>query len=197
MTLNNDKKIIGITGGIGSGKSALSAELKARGARVVDADLIARQVTQKNGVAFDEIVRQFGNEILNENGEINRAALGEIVFHNPQKLELLESITHKHIFERMQAEIESCTEDIIVLDVPLLFQCDFPINCDLTVAVIADEALRLERIMKRDNVSKEAALARMKNQLTNEEYRRLADLCFENNGDLKELKSFANKLCPQ
>lgn len=188
-------KIIGITGGIGSGKSALSRELERLGAAVVDADLISREVTKKGGAAFDEIVANFDVKILDEQGEINRRALGEIVFESPEKLELLEKITHKHIFEKMQEEVQSCDKDIVVLDVPLLFQCGFPIKCDLTVAVIAEDDIRIKRIVERDKISEAAARARMKNQLTNEEYKKRADLCFENNGDVEEIKKFANKLC--
>lgn len=189
-------KIIGITGGTGSGKSVLSAELKRLGAEVIDADQIAREVAKKGGAAFEEIVRNFGTEILDEQGEINRKALGGIVFANPEKLELLESITHKHIFEKMRKEVQTSCKDTIVLDVPLLFQCDFPIKCDMTVAVIADDAVRIKRIMDRDNISEPAARARMKNQLTNEEYKKLADVCFKNEGDIETIKKFANKLCP-
>ena len=189
-------KIIGITGGTGSGKSVLSAELKRLGAEVIDADQIAREVAKKGGAAFEEIVRNFGTEILDEQGEINRKALGGIVFANPEKLELLESITHKHIFEKMRKEVQTSCKDTIVLDVPLLFQCDFPIKCDMTVAVIAGDAVRIKRIMDRDNISEPAARARMKNQLTNEEYKKLADVCFKNEGDIETIKKFANKLCP-
>lgn len=187
-------KIIGITGGTGAGKSALSAELKRLGATVIDADLISRGVSKNGGAAFEEIVMSFGTDILDKSGEIDRKKLGKIVFENPQKLELLESITHKHIFERMQQEIDLCKSDIAVLDVPLLFQCDFPIKCDLTVAVIADEETRIKRIMNRDGITKDAAVARIKNQLSNDEYKALADVCFENNGTAKEIKKFAEAL---
>ena len=189
-------KIIGITGGTGSGKSVLSAELKRLGAEVIDADQIAREVSKKGGAAFEEIVQNFGTEILDEQGEINRKTLGGIVFANSPKLELLESITHKHILKKMCEEVRACGKDTVVLDVPLLFQCDFPIKCDLTVAVIADDDIRIKRIMDRDGISEAAARARMKNQLTNEEYKKLADVCFENEGDTETIKEFANKLCP-
>ncbi len=187
-------KIIGITGGTGAGKSALSAEFKRLGTTVIDADLISREVSKNGGAAFDEIVANFGADILDKSGEIERKKLGKIVFENPDKLELLESITHKHIFESMQQEIDSCCSNVVILDVPLLFQCDFPIRCDLTVAVIADEETRIKRIMNRDGITKDAAVARMKNQLSNDEYKALADVCFENNGDVGEIKKFAELL---
>ncbi len=172
----------------------LSAEFEKCGAKLIDADKISRQVTAVNGLAFDEIVRCFGKEILNPNGEIDRKILGEIVFDDPKKLELLEKITHKHIFDEMQRQLNGCEAKLAVLDVPLLFNCDFPIKCDRTIAVIADPEIRLRRIMDRDGISEPAAKARMKNQLSNEEYRQLADICFENNSDMGKAEEFAKNI---
>ncbi len=187
-------KIIGITGGTGAGKSILAQALADCGATVVDADKISKQVSAANGAAFDEIVEKFGEEILTQQGEIDRKALGKVVFSNPQKLELLEQITHKHIFEEMQKQINQCQTDVAVLDVPLLFNSDFPFECDVTVAVIADPEMRLRRIVARDNVSEDMARTRMKNQLSNDDYRRLADICFENNGNIDAAEAFAKNL---
>ncbi len=187
-------KIIGITGGTGAGKSVLSKALEKCGATIVDADRISKQVSSLGGAAFDEIVSEFGKEVLKSDGTIDRRALGGIVFSDTQKLELLEKITHKHIFEEMKKQIEFCSTDVIVLDVPLLFKTDFPFKCDVTVAVIADTDVRCRRIMIRDNISEDMARARMKNQLSNEEYQRLADICFENNGDMAKIETFAKSL---
>ncbi len=190
-------KIIGVTGGTGAGKSTLSAELEKCGVEIIDADKISRQITKPGGAAFDEILDCFGKEVLTGNGELNRKRLAEIVFSNPDKRELLESITHKYVFEEMQRRLVACKAKIAVLDVPLLFQCNFPIKCDLTVAVIADKEMRIDRIMKRDGISRAEAEARIKNQLQNEEYRRLADVCFENSGDYEKLRTFAKNLCSE
>ncbi len=194
MKQNNDVKIIGITGGTGAGKSILSAEFKRLGAEVIDADEISRRITKKDGCAFSEVVSCFGRQILDENGEIDRNKLGSIVFADPEKLALLEKITHKHIFSEIEERINSCKDKVAVLDVPLLFQCDFPIKCDLTVAVIADNDIRIKRIVERDAISRDEASARMKNQLSNDEYKTLADVWFENDGDLDKLHDFANKI---
>lgn len=190
-------KVIGITGGTGAGKSTLSAELEKCGAEIIDADKISRQITKQDGAAFDEILDCFGKEVLTDNGELNRRKLAEIVFSNPERRKLLESITHKYVFEEMQRRLDVCKAKIAVLDVPLLFQCNFPIKCDLTVAVIADKEMRIDRIMKRDGISREETEARMKNQLQNEQYRRLADVCFENSGDAEEIRTFAKELCSE
>ncbi len=188
-------KIIGITGGTGAGKSTLCVELERCGAAIIDSDYISRQVTQKNGAAFDEIVMEFGSGILASDGEIDRKALAQIVFNDDSKLELLNKITHKHIFAEMQRQLDNCKAKVAVLDVPLLFQSDFPFQCDLTVAVIADAKTRLERIMQRDAITMDLATARMNNQMTDEQYKAAADVCFVNDGDYEKIKDFANKLC--
>ncbi len=187
-------KIIGITGGTGAGKSAVCAELKKYGAFVIDCDKIARQVVEKGQPALDEIAQAFGADVLLDDGSLNRKSMGQIVFGDAEKLQCLNNITHKYIFAQMHRMIEETENDIVVLDVPLLFQCDFPIKCDITVAVTADKEIRLSRIMKRDGIKRDAAEARMSKQLTDEEYRRLADFCFENNGDVEQLKVFAEKI---
>ncbi len=188
-------KIIGVTGGTGSGKSLLAHELVKCGATVIDADKISRQVSKSGGKAFDEIVLAFGSGILTSDGEINRKALSKIVFNDTDKLKLLENITHKHIFNEMKKQLDCCKTKIVVLDVPLLFSCNFPIKCDVTVAVTADLDARLKRIMERDNISLEMAKARIKNQLCDEDYCRQADICFLNNGDIKAVREFAASLC--
>lgn len=187
-------KIIGITGGSGAGKSTLCAELKKRGAKIIDADKIAREVSTRGGAAFDETVGYFGDGILGSDGEIDRKLLGKIVFSDREKLKKLNEITHKHIFAAMRREIENSEKNTVILDVPLLFSEDFPIKCDLTVAVTAPKELRTERIMKRDNIDRNAAAARLKNQMSDAEYARLADRCFENDGDMEKTAEFAEEL---
>lgn len=194
MKQNNDIKVIGITGGIGAGKSILSAELKGLGAEVIDADEISRRITKRGGLAFAEIVNTFGEEILKEDGEIDRKKLGSIVFNDTEKLALLEKITHKYVFREIENRLDACDKKVAVLDVPLLFQCNFPIKCDIIVSVIADNETRIKRIVKRDKISPEEAVSRMKNQLENDEYKALADVWFENDGDKEKIRDFANKL---
>jgi len=187
-------KIIGITGGTGAGKSAVCAELEKYGALVVDCDKIARQVVRKGEPALKEIVASFGEGILTSEGELDRRKMGSIVFSDSEKLRCLNEITHKHIFEQMRKMLGEATEEFAVLDVPLLFQCDFPIECDFTVAVTAPDDVRIKRITLRDGIDKDAAVARMSKQLSDEEYRMRADVCFENTGDEKRIKKFAKEL---
>ena len=188
-------KIIGITGGTGAGKSSVCDEFKKNGAQIIDADAIARQIVQKGQPAIDEIVAEFGDDVINENGELNRKKTAGIVFSDSKKLDLLNKITHKYIFAEMQKQIDECTAKILVLDVPLLFQSDFPFKCDLTVAVVADRDKRIGRIIARDGISRAMAEERVLNQMSDEEYRELADIYFENNGDICRIKEFVKSLC--
>ena len=188
-------KIIGITGGTGAGKSSLCEELKKCGATIIDCDRISRSVTKSDGAAFGEIVEAFGEGILATDGELDRKALAAIVFNDEQKLELLNKITHKHIFAEMQKQLDECKTPVAVMDVPLLFNADFPFKCDLTVAVLAAPEVRLERIMNRDGISKSETLERMKNQMTEDEYKTLADICFVNDGNPEKMREFAEELC--
>lgn len=188
-------KIIGITGGTGAGKSSVCDELKKYGAHIIDADAIAHQIVQKGQPALEEIVSVFGDDIITIDGELNRKKLGGIVFSDSDKLSILNQITHRYIFAEMQRQMEESDAKVLVLDVPLLFQSDFPFECDLTVAVVADKDERIRRIIARDSISKAMAEERILSQMSDDEYRRLADICFENNGDMSKIKEFAQKLC--
>ena len=176
-------KVIGITGGTGAGKSTVCAELARLGAETADADKIAHEVSDPGGAAYAELVREFGSGILCDGGRIDRKKLGRIVFSDREKLKKLNEVTHKYVYAELQRRIDGCRADVIALDVPLLFEKGSPIRYDLTVAVTADSETRLARIMARDGIDHDAALARMKNQMTDSEYARLADLCVENGAD--------------
>lgn len=173
-------KIIGITGGIGAGKSTVSEEFKKYGAYIIDADKISHQVTAKNGSAYAEIVDSFGTDILRNDGEIDRKKLAGIVFSDKNELKKLNYITHKHIFEKMREEIASSDSELIILDVPLLFSADFDIKCDYKIAVVANLQERIERVMFRDGISRDDVLKRIDAQLSDEEMREKADICIEN-----------------
>jgi len=187
-------KIIGITGGTGAGKSSVCNEFKKCGAQIIDADKIARQVVQKGKPALEEIVCAFGKNIITPDGDLNRKKLGGIVFADSNKLNILNKITHKYIFDEMQRQINECSADILVLDVPLLFEKDFPFECDLTVAVVADREERISRIMVRDGISRKSAEERVSNQMSDAKYKKFADICFENDGDISKIKDFVRKI---
>ncbi len=186
-------KIIGVTGGSGSGKSSFCKFFAEAGAAVINADEISHRVMKRGGAAFDETVKAFGEKIL-RGGEIDRKALGEIVFSDSEKLTLLNKITHRHIFEEMRREIEHTDSEIILLDVPLLFADDFPIEYDLSIAVTAAIETRLERITARDGISRETALARISAQSDDVKLRRRADISIDNSAGLDALRETAVRL---
>ena len=181
-------KIIGVTGGIGSGKSTVCKEFAALGAAIIDADEISHKITRKGEQAYFEIIENFGKEILTQDKEIDRRLLGKIVFADKEKLCLLNRITHKYIFAEMNRQIEENNgKEVVVLDVPLLFGSDFPIKYDLSIGVIVPDVVRIARVAKRDKISEKDVLARIKNQLKNEDYIRLCDICIEN-VDIEKMK---------
>lgn len=183
-------KIIGLTGGTGSGKSTVAKIMEENGAVIIDCDEIAHKNMEIGGCAYSDIVKNFGKEILNDKGTINRKALGKIVFNSPEKLELLNSITHPHIIERVKDEIyQNDDEKCVVIDAPLLFETELNELCDKVWAVYA-YALekRLERIMERDNLSTAEAAKRIENQTGFDIIAKKADIVIENNGTLEELR---------
>lgn len=182
-------KLLGITGGIGSGKSEVTKCFLALGAEVIDADSIARQVMEKDGSAYHEVVACFGEEILMPNGEIDRKKLASIVFSSPEQLQKLNAITHPCVFEEMEKRIKSSKAALVCLDVPLLFSAEFPFSCDKTLAVLAPRELRIQRVMQRDGATQEQVKERMACQLPDEVLCEKADICIMNEKSIEELKA--------
>lgn len=188
--------IIGLTGSIGCGKSTVSNYLRQKNISVIDADLIAKEITTigKNGLA--QIVQSFGSDVLNTDGSLNRRKLGDIVFNDPLALEKLNQITHPLIKKEIEARILTHKDEkILVLDIPLLFETnDYQEIIDISWLVIASESQQIERIMRRDGLTKEQALARINNQMPIEAKISLADRVIDNNGLIKETYQQVDKL---
>jgi len=183
-------KIIGVTGPIGSGKSTLSAYFAKKGATVIDADLLYREVVQKGKPALNEIADFFGNEVLDEDGGLNRKKLGQIVFEDKAKLDVLNKITHKYIIEEILNEVKKARErnaDLLVIECPIPVEHGFLNVVDEVYVVVADEKIRAERIMKRNNLSFDDAMKRIRSQMTNEEYIKIADKVIINEWDFERL----------
>ncbi len=181
-------KILGITGGIGSGKTSVTRFFSDLGATVIDADCIARQILEPGGKAVSAVVDAFGKDILGADGRIDRRRLAGIVFADAEKLALLNRLTHPRVFEEMKEQIKAAETELVCLDVPLLFSCDFPISCDQTLAVIAPKELRIARVMERDHMSREQVEQRMEKQLSDEVLCEMADLCIVNDKDTTVLE---------
>ncbi|HEY9061594.1 MAG TPA: dephospho-CoA kinase [Pseudobacteroides sp.] len=183
-------KIIGVTGPIGSGKSTVSGYFAKKGAKVIDADLLYRGLVKKGNPALDEIVRVFGDKVLDAEGQLDRKKLGSIVFDDKDKLEVLNGITHKYIIEKINEEVNKAKESHVQL---LVIECPIPIKhgfidlVDKVYVVVADEKVRAERIMIRNNLSFDEAMKRIRSQMTNEEYKSIADIVIVNDSNIDSL----------
>ena len=191
-------KVIGVTGGIGSGKSTVSRILKDLGAKIVDADKIARKIAVKGGKPLEDIVNFFGNEVLDSDGELNRKKLAEIVFNKSEKLEALNKITHGYIAEEIVKAVSyyraDNAADIIVIDAPIPIEHGFIDQSDEIWVVTANREIRISRIMERNGLSREDAEKRIDSQLSDEAYIRLADEVIVNEGSIEELENTVAKL---
>lgn len=191
-------KVIGLTGGTGSGKSVVSKSLAEAGAVIVDADQIAHEIILKGEPAYQEIIAYYGTGILDEDGNIIRKKLGEIVFNDGEKLAFLNQCTHKYICAEVDRQIaaakEAGTAIAIVLDAPLLLEAGLEQVCDWVWVVYADPEVRAQRVMARDGVTYELAKARIANQKSWEEYKQAADTVIDNSKDLAYLQGQLSEL---
>ena len=185
-------KVIGLTGGTGSGKSVVSKSLLAAGAVIVDADRIAHEIILKGEPAYHEIIEYYGTGILDAEGNIIRKKLGEIVFNDKEKLAFLNQCTHKYITAEVKRQIadakEAGTAKAIIVDAPLLLEAKLETVCDLVWVVYAEPEVRAQRVMARDGITYELAKARISNQKSWEEYRAAADAVIDNSKDLVHLE---------
>jgi dephospho-CoA kinase len=181
--------IAGLTGGIASGKSTVAAMLAAAGARIVDADRIARQVVQKDQPAYHDIVRHFGSSILDPEGHIDRQALGVIVFNDKNAKQALNDIVHPRVNEVMQEHIHQLArehlQDPVILDVPLLIESGWHQFLPVVILVYVPEAVQKVRLMTRDGLTATDAMARIRAQMPIDTKRAYADYIIDNTGTLE------------
>ncbi|MGD2097982.1 MAG: dephospho-CoA kinase [Desulfobacterales bacterium] len=185
-------RLIGLTGGIATGKSTVSAMFKKAGAIIIDADRIARAVVKKGLPAYREIVAQFGTEILLPDGEINRNMLGNIIFNDPHKKQLLNRIVHPHVNEEVNRQIKQTQKThpnaVVVLDVPLLIEAGMHNNLSEIIVVYAPQDIQIQRLMQRDRISEADALARVQSQMSIEEKKQQATLVIDNSGTIENTR---------
>jgi dephospho-CoA kinase len=179
---------VGLTGGIGAGKSEVSRRLAAQGAILIDADAIARAVVEPGTPGLAAVTGAFGAGVLRADGSLHREALGEIVFADPGKLERLNRIVHPLVGERMaELEREAAQDAIVVHDVPLLAENDLAAGYDLVVVVDAPPHVQLDRLTRQRGMTAEQAQARMAAQASRDKRLAIADLVVDNSGSLAEL----------
>ena len=182
-------KIIGITGGIASGKSTVTEFLRQKGFQVVDADAVVHQLQKPGGRLYQVLVEHFGEKILLENGELNRPLLASLIFSNPEEQEWSKRTQGEIIREELAALRNQFaqTEALFFMDIPLLFEQDYASWFDETWLVYVNRDVQLERLMKRDQISKEAAESRLNSQWPLERKISLASHTIDNNGNQEQL----------
>lgn len=179
--------IIGITGGIGSGKTAASDYLAEKGITVVDADQVSRQIVEPGQPALEQIRAHFGNEVLQSDGRLDRARLREIVFADPEQRRALEAITHPAIGQEIRRQLEASQSPYTILVSPLLLETDQYHLVDRVLLVDVPESLQVERTAERDGVPGDQVRHIMAAQMDREERRRRADDIVVNDGSLAQL----------
>ena len=179
-------QVIGLTGGIASGKSTVSRILKNAGAVIIDADRIARDVVKKGLPAYQEIIDTFGDNVLLADGEIDRAVLGDIIFNDPQKKQLLNRIVHPYVSKETNLQLKHIEKThpntIVILDIPLLMEAQMHRDLSEVIVVYVPEHTQIKRLMRRDGISEADARARVRSQMPIEEKKDLATIVIDNSG---------------
>ncbi|MBQ9847168.1 MAG: dephospho-CoA kinase [Clostridia bacterium] len=189
--------VIGITGQTGAGKGTAAKILTENNMAYIDCDLVARDVVEVGSKTLDKLCDAFSDSILNADGSLNRPELAKIAFSSPQSVRLLNSITHPAIIDRINeiiAEMDKKGEKYIVLDAPTLLESGAADICDVIITVVADEDIRLSRIMERDDIDCDAAERRMSAQPKPDFYIENSDYTVYNNGDIESLRKQISRI---
>ena len=186
--------VIGLTGGIGTGKSTVARRLVEKGYRVIDADMISRSIIEKDEV-IKEILEKIDKDLF-ENGKINRKKLAQIVFKDEKKLDVLNSIMHPLIIREMKKEIEKQIKiyDIVIVDMPLIFEMKIEKEFDVILLVYASKQVQIKRIVQRDGRTEEEAESIINSQIDLEFKIKRSDYILENNGTLEHLYAKTDKI---
>ncbi|MGP6368167.1 dephospho-CoA kinase [Streptococcus dysgalactiae] len=197
----SEKKVlmIGITGGIASGKSTVVAMIKEAGYQVIDADQVVHQLQEKGGRLYEALKQAFGNEILKEDGELNRKKLSEMVFSNPSHMATSSAIQNQIIKEELAAERDQLAQSqtVIFIDIPLLIELGYQDWFDAIWLVYVDAQTQLRRLMARNHLREVDAKKRLSSQLSIEEKRPYASLVIDNSGDMETLRKQVHKALEQ
>ncbi|MBU6574432.1 dephospho-CoA kinase [Staphylococcus aureus] len=189
-------KVIGLTGGIASGKSTVSELLSVFGFKVVDADKAAREAVKKGSKGLAQVREVFGDEAIDENGEMNRRYMGDLVFNHPEKRLELNAIIHPIVRDIMEEEKQEYLKQgyNVIMDIPLLFENELENTVDEVWVVYTSESIQMDRLMQRNNLSLEDAKTRVYSQISIDKKSRMADHVIDNLGDKLELKQNLERL---
>ncbi|MFL5736444.1 MAG: dephospho-CoA kinase [Actinomycetota bacterium] len=188
--------LVGLTGGIGAGKSTVAAMLQRRGATVIDADDLARRAVRKGTPAFERVVEAFGDEVVGADEELDRAALASIVFADPERRRELERITHPEVARLLRDALEPLrdTGDVVVYASPLMVESGMSDACDVLVVVAAPAEEQLRRVGAQRGLAESDVRARMAAQPSDDERAAEADVILDNCGTLEELEPQVDRL---
>lgn len=190
--------IVGLTGGIGSGKSTVARMLKDEGAYVIDFDYLARLVVEPGKPAWRDIIDYFGPEILSPDRSLNRSALAKIIFSDDKSRKVLEGFTHQRIFEERDALVKAIKKKdpnaVVIIDFPLLFELGLSKKFDKVILACVSRDVQLERVMKRDGLPGEEAERRLNAQIPIEEKKFLSDYIIDTNGSLNDTRDQVRKV---
>lgn len=182
-------RILGLTGGIACGKSTISAYLKEFGLPVIDADECSRAVVEKGSIGLEKLTEIFGNKILENDGTLNRKALGQIVFSDSEQLSLLNSVMEPLIREEISRRLnQENNADLVVLDAPLLIEQHYDKICDFIMTIDVPKKIQLERLIERDNLSEDEAKSRIESQLSSRERNGFADVVIDSSGTVEQTR---------
>ena len=182
-------KILGLTGGIACGKSTISAYLKEFGLPVIDADECSRAVVEKGSIGLEKLTEIFGSKILENDGTLNRKALGQIVFSDSEQLSLLNSVMEPLIREEISRRLnQENNADLVVLDAPLLIEQHYDKICDFIMTIDVSKKIQLERLIERDNLSEDEAKSRIESQLSSRARHGFADVVIDSSGTVEQTR---------
>ena len=189
-------KVIGLTGGIASGKSTVSELLTAFGFKVVDADTAAREAVAKGTPGIEKVREVFGDEAIDENGEMDRKYMGDLVFNNPGERIKLNEIVHPIVREIMEEKKQQFLKEghNVIMDIPLLYENELQDTVDEVWLVYTSESIQIDRLMERNDLTQEEAKARVYSQISIDKKSRMADHVIDNLGDKLELKQNLERL---
>jgi len=182
------KRIIGITGGIASGKSNVSNICKELGYKVIDSDTISRDLSKKGGPLYKAIIERFGTDFLTDDEELDRKKLARLVFNNTAMKSVMDKISHPIIVDEIKNQIREINDGLIFIDIPLLFEAKLEYLCDKIICVFLRKKLQVERLMARDGIDEDYALAKIHSQMDLYMKKELSDFVIDSSGDFLETK---------
>ncbi|MDE5565474.1 MAG: dephospho-CoA kinase [Anaeroplasmataceae bacterium] len=188
------KRIIGITGGIASGKSNISALLQKKGYSVIDSDQISRNLSQKGNAGYQAIVEVFGRQILCNDGTINRKVLGNLIFNDEKARNKLNFAMHPLVINEIKKQIEALNVDLIFIDIPLLFEAKLEYLCDEILCAYLPYELQIQRLMMRDKIDFVYADVKIKSQMSLEEKKKKSKYVIDTSGSFEETEEQLNEI---